>query len=35
MKLMCLAGAGRICSMAVRDVVEYTDASVFDKNYNR
>jgi len=31
MKLMCLAGAGRICSMAVRDVVEYTDASVFDK----
>ena len=28
---MCLAGAGRICSMAVRDVVEYTDASVFDK----
>ena len=31
MKLMCLAGAGRICSMAVRDVVEYTDSSVFDK----
>ena len=31
MKLMCLAGAGRICSMPVRDAVEYTDSSVFDK----